>query len=123
MSSTLLARIILLTLSFLFVSSNSLKATAQEIPPPVMPQLPDASGRQGQSDETTRMEREARKAANKERQAKLKSDTEQLLKLATELKEYVDKTNENILSLDVVKKADQIEKLARSVKEKMRANN
>ncbi len=88
-----------------------------------MPQLPDASGRQGQSDETTRMEREARKAANKERQAKLKSDTEQLLKLATELKEYVDKTNENILSLDVVKKADQIEKLARSVKEKMRANN
>ena len=61
------------------------------------------------------------KQANLERQAQMKRDTEKLLKLATELKEYVDKTNESILSLDVIKKADQIEKLAHSVKEKMKA--
>jgi hypothetical protein len=43
-----------------------------------------------------------------------------LLELATELKQYVDKTNEDILSMDVIKKADEIEKLARSVREKMK---
>lgn len=60
------------------------------------------------------------KKANQQRQAELKRDTERLVKLSTELKQYVDKTNENILSLDVIKKADEIEKLARSVKTKMR---
>lgn len=63
------------------------------------------------------------KRANMQRQAELKRDTERLLKLSTELKEYVDKTNENMLSLDVIKKADEIEKLAHSVKTKMRGNN
>ena len=60
------------------------------------------------------------KKANQARQADLKRDTEKLLKLATELKEYVDKTNESTLSLDVVKKAEEIEKLAHSVKDKMK---
>src|SRR5690348_13612870 len=60
------------------------------------------------------------KKANQQRQAELKRDSERLVKLSTELKQYVDKTNENILSLDVIKKADEIEKLARSVKTKMR---
>ena len=48
---------------------------------------------------------------------------DQLLDLATELKQYVDKTNENIISLDVIKKAEQIEKLAHAVKEKMKGSN
>ena len=63
------------------------------------------------------------KKANEERQAALKSDTEKLLKLANELKEYVDKTNEHVLSLEVIKKAEEIEKLAKSIKEKMRGAN
>jgi len=62
------------------------------------------------------------KAANKERQTSLQRDTDQLYKLATELKQSVDKSNENMLSLDVIKKAEQIEKLARSVKDKMKAD-
>jgi len=62
------------------------------------------------------------KRANQEREAQLKRDTERLYKLATELKDYVDKTNENTLSLNVIKKADEIEKLAHSVKEKMKGN-
>ena len=62
------------------------------------------------------------KKANQQRQAYLKRDTEKLLKLATELKDYVDKTNENVLSLDVLKKADEIEKLAHSVKDKMKGS-
>ncbi|HVI07803.1 MAG TPA: hypothetical protein VND65_05865 [Candidatus Binatia bacterium] len=60
------------------------------------------------------------KKANLERQAAIKADTEKLMKLAAELKDYVGKTNENILSLDVVKKAEEIEKLAKTVKDKMR---
>lgn len=63
------------------------------------------------------------KKANEQRQQELKRDTEKLLQLSTELKEYVDKSNENVLSLDVVKKADEIEKLARSVKQKMKGDN
>jgi hypothetical protein len=63
------------------------------------------------------------KKANEQRQADLKRDTEKLLRLSTELKEYVDKSNENILSVDVIKKADEIEKLAHSVKSRMRGNN
>ncbi len=63
------------------------------------------------------------KKASQERQADLKRDTDKLLKLATELKQYVDKSNENVLSLDVLKKAEAIEKLARSVKEKMKGYN
>jgi hypothetical protein len=68
-----------------------------------------------------KIEKDMAKKLNHERQVQLQRDTDSLLKLATELKKYVDKSNENTLSLDVVKKAEAIEKLARSVKEKMKA--
>jgi hypothetical protein len=55
-----------------------------------------------------------------ERQKLLVADTDKLLELATELKAEVDKTDKNVLSVDVVKRAEQIEKLARSVKERMK---
>jgi hypothetical protein len=67
-------------------------------------------------------EREMARARNKARQAALKKDTDKLLELATQLKEYVDKTDENMMSLDVIKKAEEIEKLSKSVKEKMKAD-
>jgi hypothetical protein len=70
-----------------------------------------------------RLAREMAKKASQERQALLKSDTDRLVKLTAELKDYVDKSNENVLSLDVVKKAEEIEKLARSVKDKMKGPN
>ena len=78
-------------------------------------------GRERQKDPTEeKIERDREKALNKQRQTSLQKDTERLLQLATELKDYVDKTNEHTLSLDVIKKADEIEKLARSVKGKMK---
>jgi hypothetical protein len=55
-----------------------------------------------------------------ERQKRLVADTDKLLALATDLKQQVDKTNKNILSVDVIKKAEEIEKLAHSVKERMK---
>jgi len=65
-------------------------------------------------------QKEMVKKLNLQRQQEIKKDTEKLLELATELKQSVDKTTENTLSLDVIKKADQIEKLAKSVKDKMK---
>jgi uncharacterized protein YlxW (UPF0749 family) len=64
-------------------------------------------------------ERQARLQSS-ERQKRLVADTDKLLALATELKQEVDKTNKDVLSVDVIKKADAIEKLARSVKERMK---
>jgi hypothetical protein len=85
---------------------------------------PTMQRRPGPEDEARqRIERDMAKKANQDRQANLKRDTEKLLELSTELKEYVDKTNENMLSVEVVKKAEEIEKLARSVKDKMKGSN
>jgi hypothetical protein len=70
-----------------------------------------------------RMSHDMAKKANLERQAQIKNDTEKLLKLSQELKDYVDKSNENMLSLSVLKKAEEIEKLARSVKDRMKGPN
>ena len=69
-----------------------------------------------------KLEHQREKAMNKDRQTNLQKDTDRLLKLATELKESVDKSSEHTLSLDVIKKAEEIEKLAKSVKEKMRGS-
>ena len=57
---------------------------------------------------------------NTQRQDQIIADSTKLLTLAQELKAEVDKSNKNTLALNVVKKAEEIEKLAKSVKEKMR---
>ena len=67
-----------------------------------------------------RMQEEQAKKVNDERQKKLVSDTAKLYEMAAELKEEVAKSDKNTLSVDVVKKAEEIERLARSVKDKMR---
>ena len=71
----------------------------------------------------TRLAHDMEKKAAKERVAALKNDTDKLLKLSIELKSYVDKSDENVLSVNVVKKAEEIEKLAKSVKDKMKGPN
>jgi len=87
--------------------------------PPTMPGNPVGNPDEAQQ----RMAREMAKKANLERQAALKADTDKLLKLAEELKNSVDKSSASVLSLDVVKKAEEIEKLAHSVKDKMKGPN
>jgi hypothetical protein len=47
---------------------------------------------------------------------KMKRDAGELTDLAKALQEELNKSNENILSLDIVEKADKIEKLARKIK-------
>lgn len=108
----------------LFVLALTLSLGAQHAlaQNPKFPPLPESQSGAPEDPGKAKLEREMEKKANQERQAALKRDTEKLLKLATELKEYVDKTNENVLSFDVVKKAEEIEKLAHNVKEKMKSN-
>ena len=88
-----------------------------------LPPIPSAAPPKRQDPRAVQQRQEMPKQQNLQRQEDIKRDTEKLLELATELKQYVDKTNENIISLDVIKKADQIEKLAKSVKEKMKGMN
>ena len=99
---------------FLFTFSNYSSPQDATTPQP---------GIQREQDEAVdRLQKEQEKKANQKRQADLKRDAEKLLKLSTELKEYVDKTNENVMSLEVINKAEEIEKLAHSVKTKMRGD-
>ena len=102
-----------------FCSPQQLSSQQPPTPPRLDVPQPDESG----PSLPPRIQKEMEKKANEQRQAELKRDTEKLLKLSTELKEYVDKSNANILSLDVMKKAEEIEKLARSVKTRMRGAN
>lgn len=68
-----------------------------------------------------RMHQKQMKGLNDQRQKQLVADTDKLLQLAAELKAEVDKSGKDTLSITVIKKADEIEKLAKSVREKMKA--
>ncbi|HEY1678336.1 MAG TPA: hypothetical protein VGG04_11545 [Candidatus Sulfotelmatobacter sp.] len=59
-------------------------------------------------------------AANQQRQVEIRRDTEKLAELTEELKDYLQKTDHGVISVDAIKKAEQIEKLAHSVKSKMK---
>jgi len=57
------------------------------------------------------------KAALQDNEKNLKKKVEKLFQLASELKEEADKTDSiNVLSLAMLKKADEIEKLAKDIK-------
>ncbi|HEY4932538.1 MAG TPA: hypothetical protein VII23_13285 [Terriglobales bacterium] len=109
--------------TLLLLALNGCSALAQVVDPS---QTPDASTsgsqrqRQAEDPWTEEQKRDMVKKRNLQRQQDIKKDTDQLLDLATQLKQYVDKTNENIISVDVIKKAEQIEKLAHAVKDKMK---
>ncbi len=74
----------------------------------------------GEDADVAAMQQRQVHARNDERQKRLVADTDKLLALATQLHDDVGKTDKNILSLDVVKRAEEIEKLAHNVKERMK---
>jgi hypothetical protein len=57
---------------------------------------------------------------NTQRQAEIRRDTDKMLQLTAELKDYLQKDQRGVMSIDAIKKAEQIEKLARGVKSKMK---
>jgi IS30 family transposase len=78
-----------------------------------------------ESENRAEIDREIQQKLQLERQKKrfedMKRDSQRLLELATQLKQYVDKSGEGILSLEVVRKAEEMEKLAHQVKKNMSA--
>ena len=59
-------------------------------------------------------------AANQQRQVEIRRDMEKMAELTQELKGYLVNAGEGVMSVDAIKKAEQIEKLAHSVKSKMK---
>lgn len=99
-----------------------LSAGQRQGPAPRLPQVPDASTSSGQPGDVPLPPRADPKVQLKEDQKTLRHDVDHLLQLAKELKEEADKTPEtDILSLSLVKKAEEIEKLARQIRDIARA--
>lgn len=85
-------------------------------PLPSSPITPDAGPIEG------KLEHDQAKLRNIDRQKQIVADTQKLVELANELQSDVQKSNKDTLSLDVIRKADEIEKLAKSVREKMKGS-
>ena len=67
-----------------------------------------------------RMQEQQAKSRNSDRQRKLVEDTDRLLSLAADLKQQMDTTGKDAMSADMVRKAEEIERLAKSVKDRMK---
>ena len=104
--------LIWIAMILLIPSSSSSSAAAQEAASP-------ASSKQS----TSKSETPAAKVPltpEEQKRADLLSDTEKLYRLTEELKVEVAKSNKDTLSVSVVKKAQEIERLAKSIKERSR---
>jgi len=90
----------------------------QRIPQSQLPQpmIPDNGPNE------SKIEHDQAKLRNMDRQKQLVADTQKLVSLANELQADVQKSNKDTLSLDVIRKADEIEKLAKSVRDKMKGS-
>ena len=84
--------------------------------------MPSVDGR-GQPpglDPLPRMEEQQARSRNGERQKKLVADTDRLLALVEDLKHQIEQADKDGQPVDVTKKAEEIERLAKSVKERMK---
>lgn len=91
----------------------------QSYPPPTS-RLPGDMDNREPDPMRDKMEAARQKGLQDDRRKHLESDVNKLLALATELKTEVDKTTKDELSVTVVKKAGEMEKLAHDLKERMR---
>lgn len=120
-------RCLLMVLGLLFVAPYH--AAAQDAPPgailrpwepPDAVSIPDKNEQMRMHEQQEQLRKTNFAAANLERKKQITADTAKLVELANELKTEVDKTDKDTLSLDIVRKAEAIEKLAKGVKEKMK---
>ncbi|MCU1248856.1 MAG: hypothetical protein JWQ49_1885 [Edaphobacter sp.] len=101
------------------VTAGSVRVSGgQMLPPQSLPWANQMPSNMSQPDIIRHMEQQRLRIT--ERQKRLEADTEKLVALTTALKEQVDESNKNILSVDMIKKAEEIEKLAHSVKERIK---
>jgi len=83
------------------------------LPSDDIPSIPD-------SPVSAAMKEERVRAINDDRHKRLEDDVARLQSLTSELKADVDKSNKDELSLDVIRKAAEIEKLAHDVQSRMK---
>lgn len=89
---------------------------------PQIPGIPDASN-SGRPDDMPLPPRADPKVQLKEDQKSLRRDVNRLLQLVKDLKDETDMTPEtDVLSLSLVKKAEEIEKLAHQIRDRIRAS-
>ena len=84
--------------------------------------LPSIDGRRtGEPDPVSPaiLEQQAR-TRNSDRQKKMVQDTNKLVSLATALKEQVEKNQKDTITNDAARKAEEIEKLAKSIRDRMK---
>jgi TolA-binding protein len=86
--------------------------------PPAVSQSQGMSGVPVTSGDT--VQRQQAMAANLQRQAEIRRDSEKMFELTHELNDYLQKSDDATMSADALKKAEQIEKLAKSVRSKMK---
>jgi len=90
--------------------------------PRPFPPIPDGTASGRTPDDASQPPLADPKVKLEENQKTLRHDAERLLQLAQNLKDEVDKTQEtNVLSLSLVKRAEEIEKLARQIKDLIRS--
>lgn len=66
------------------------------------------------------VQRQQALAANQQRQLEIRRDMDKMSELTQELRDYVQKGEQGVVSLEAIKKAEQIEKLAKGLKSKMK---
>ena len=66
------------------------------------------------------IQRQQALAANQQRQVEIKRDMEKMAELTEELKGCLAQSAQGLMSVDAIKKAEQIEKLAHGLKSKMK---
>jgi hypothetical protein len=104
----------LFRVGLLFSAAAALGLRAQQAPNPRPRINPD---KQGADDEASPFPPGSRQAALAENEKDIKKKVEKLFQLASELKNEVDKTDSaKVLSLAMLKKADEIERLAKDIK-------
>ena len=75
---------------------------------------------QSQLDSTPLSQQHNTEAINEARRKLLAAESARLLELATDLRLEIEKTDKDVLSVNAIRKANEIEKLAKDVKEKMK---
>jgi hypothetical protein len=106
----------------LWAAPGTLRAQQAQSPLPPVPVLPGANPNASppQDEVSHRMNEQMALKRNDLRQQQIVSDSAHLLALAQKLNSDVSKSTKNTLSISVVKEANEIEKLAKSIKDKMR---
>jgi hypothetical protein len=110
--------------SAMMVVLSATAGVAQQQPQNTPRNLPEFLNRLPDENDQARMRQENPNQPNYEslnalRRKEVNDDAAKLVKLANDLKAELDKTDRDTMSVSAIKKAEQIEKLAKSMKSKM----